>query len=74
MNHIGMKRDGGYTSLMMASSSGHADVVRALIEADPSPKHIQMKVRALFVQRRHISFCSFLHALLLVHAPIVPYR
>ena len=45
MNHIGMTRDGGYTSLMMASGSGHADVVRALIEADPSPKkHIQMKV------------------------------
>ena len=44
MNHIGMTTDGGFTSLMKASSSGHADIVRALIEADPSPKHIQMKV------------------------------
>ena len=37
----------GDTALIIGSRNGHTEIVRALLEADPSPEHIRIKVRGV---------------------------
>ena len=44
--HI-IKNNFGYTALIWGSLNGHTEIVRALLEADPSPEHIRIQVRGV---------------------------